>query len=77
MGTYGIMEELIKGGVELGYIVFTDSLQNEFETCQTLQGEVHVILHEDNPLCQYDRIPFEQLYPNRLYIFQATSFYAV
>lgn len=60
-GSYGLLEDLIKGSIEVAYIVFPENLTEEYQTKQILHGEVHALLHKDNPLCGLERIPFALL----------------
>jgi len=73
-GSHGILEELIKGSIMLGYIVFLPDLEDRFNVLQTLQGEIHALLHKDSPLCRYDRVPFSVLASQPLIYLPTHSF---
>ncbi|MGL6201164.1 MAG: LysR family transcriptional regulator [Lachnospiraceae bacterium] len=61
LGSQGISECLLNGQVDVGFMVSTPENMHIFQHEIIVQGEVHVIMHRDNPLSRFDRLPFEHI----------------
>lgn len=59
LGSMGVMEALDADEIELGYMVLREDEESRerFETYKIKQGEMKVLVHEENPLSAMESIP--------------------
>jgi len=74
LGSYDIAEELLKGGIDLGYMVYPSEEIDKFHSALIVEGDIHVIMHRDNPLAAYDRVAITEIAQQPIYQLPISTF---
>lgn len=74
MGSYGIMDAIDAGEMDIGYLVLRDSLPDMYEVCRVHKSELKVLVNIENPLAGKKRIRVEDLAEEKLIYFPKHSY---
>lgn len=74
LGTYGIMEAIDAGEIDLGFVILRDEMLSRYETCPIYKSEMKVLVNLHNPLACRPALTIQDLADQDLIYFPEHSF---
>lgn len=74
LGSYGIMDAIDAGEMDIGFLVLRDETPERYEVCRVRKSELKILMHIENPLACRERISIEDLRDQKLIYFPKHSF---
>ncbi len=74
VGSYGVMEAINAGELDLGFLVLRDDMVSKYDICPVRRSELKILMNIENPLACQERISIEDLRDQKLIYFPKHSF---
>lgn len=74
LGSYGILQAVDNGEIEMGFVVLADEVQERYHTDSVLRGEIHALMSVENSLAKQNRVPIAALENENLFRLPSQSY---
>lgn len=74
LGSFGIMDAIDAGEIDLGFVILRDEMLGRYETCPIYKSEMKVLVNLDNPLAARPALTIQDLAGQKLIYFPEHSF---
>lgn len=74
VGSYGVMEAIDAGELDIGFLVLRDDTPDKYDICPVRRSELKILMHIENPLACKERLSIADLRDQKLIYFPKHSF---